>query len=142
MRALVLGSLALVLMVFGVARAQDAPDAQKPPDATAIISSQLDAFAHDDAKTAFGLAAPPIQQRFSSPEAFLAMVKTIYPPVYRHRSVQFGDAARKGDKIKQGVVFVDDVNAVWRAIYTLTRQSDGDWKIEGCVIAPSSDTSL
>jgi hypothetical protein len=139
MRALVLGSLALVFMGFGPARAQDAP---KPPDAPAIISSQLDAFARDDAKTAFGFAAPPIQQHFSSPEAFLAMVKTIYPPVYRHRSVQFGETARKGDRIEQGVVFVDDDNAVWSAVYTLTLQSDGGWKIEGCVISPSSQTSL
>jgi hypothetical protein len=136
MRAIVFGSLALLLVFAGFARAQPAPEAQ------AIISSQLDAFAHDDAKTAFGFAAPPIQQRFSSPEAFLAMVRSVYPPVYRHRSVQFGESTRQGDKIEQGVVIVDDDNAVWNGVYTLTRQSDGGWKIEGCVIAPSSETSL
>ena len=136
MRAIVFGTLALFLAVVGAAWAQPEPDAQ------AIIASQLDAFAHDDAKTAFGFAAPPIQQRFSSPEAFLAMVKSVYPPVYRHRSVAFGDATREGDKIEQGVVFVDDDNAVWNGVYTLTRQGDGGWKIEGCVIAPSNETSL
>ena len=133
MRAVV---LAILFSLVGVAWAQPAPEAQ------AIISSQLDAFAHDDAKAAFGFAAPPIQQRFASPEAFLAMVRHVYPAVYRHRSVAFGDAARQGDKIEQGVVFVDYDNAVWNGVYTLTRQSDGGWKIEGCVIAPSEQTSL
>ena len=128
--------LAVLLSLVSVAWAQPAPEAQ------AIISSQLDAFAHDDAKAAFGFAAPPIQQRFTSPEAFLAMVRRVYPAVYRHRSVAFGEAARQGDKIEQGVVFVDDDNAVWNGVYTLTRQSDGGWKIEGCVIAPSDETSL
>jgi hypothetical protein len=136
MRALFFGSLALFFIVFGAAWAQEAPDAK------AVISSQLDAFAHDDAKAAFGFAAPPIQQRFSSPEAFLAMVKTVYPPVYRHRSVEFGGETRQGDKIEQGVVFVDDDNAVWAGVYTLARQSDGGWKITGCVIARSKETSL
>ena len=133
MRAVI---LALFFSLVGAAWAQPAPEAQ------AVISSQLDAFAHDDARAAFGLASPPIQQRFSSPEVFLAMVRRVYPAVYRHRSVVFGDAARQGDKIEQGVVFVDDDNAVWNGVYTLTRQSDGGWKIEGCVIAPSEQTSL
>ena len=139
MRAFIFGSLALLLIVSSVAWAQDA---QKPPDAVAIISSQLDAFAHDDAKAAFGFAAPPIQSRFSSPEAFLAMVKSVYPAVYRHRSVQFGKQARQGDEIEQGVVFVDADNVVWGGVYTLARQSDGGWKIIGCVIARSTETSL
>jgi hypothetical protein len=141
MRALIFGSLAFLLLIFG-ARAQDAPNAQSAPDVKALISSQLDAFARDDAKAAFGFAAPPIQARFSTPEAFLTMVKTVYPPVYRHRSVQFGEETRDGDKIEQGVVFVDGDNAVWAGVYTLRRQSDGGWKIEGCVIARSKETSL
>ena len=136
MRALIFGSLALWFAVFGLAWAQEAPEAR------AVITAQLDAFARDDAKAAFAIAAPPIQQRFSTPEAFLAMVKSVYPAVYRHRSVQFGDQARQGDKIEQGVVFVDADNAVWGGVYTLARQSDGGWRIEGCVIARSTETSL
>jgi hypothetical protein len=135
MRALIFGSLVLWLAAFG-AWAEDAPDV------TAIISSQLEAFAHDDAKAAFAFAAPPIQQRFESAEAFLAMVKSVYPPVYRHRSVQFGKQTRQGDEIEQGVVFIDDDNDVWGGVYTLARQSDGGWKIAGCVIARSNETSL
>ncbi len=131
MRALAIGLLGLVLALPGAARADDAADVQ------AIISSQLDAFAHDDAKAAFALAAPPVQQRFPNPEAFMAMVKAAYPPVYRHRSVQFVQQSREGDKIEQGVVFVDSGNDVWAGVYTLARQSDGGWKIVGCVIARS-----
>jgi hypothetical protein len=136
MRALAFGLLALVFALSGAARADEAPNVQ------AIISSQLDAFAHDDARAAFSLAAPPIQRKFESPEAFIAMVKAAYPPVYRHRSVQFGQQSREGGKIQQGVVFVDSDNDVWAGVYSLARQSDGGWKIVGCVIARSNETSL
>ncbi len=136
MRALAVGLLAFVLMWGGLARAQDAPDVQ------AIISRQLDAFAHDDAKAAFALAAPSIQDKFGDADAFMAMVKTTYPPVYRRRSVEFGKQSNDGEEIDQGVVFIDEDNVVWTGIYKLGRQIGGDWKITGCVLVRSTQSSL
>ncbi len=127
-----------VLALGGFARAEDAP----APDVQAIINSQLDAFAHDDAQGAYAFAAPGVQDKFPSADAFLAMVKQTYPPVYRHRSVQFGKQTRDGDQIEQGVVFLDADNVVWGGVYTLGHQADGGWKITGCVIVRSADTSL
>jgi hypothetical protein len=126
MRALAFALVVLALVNF--ARAGDAPDVQ------GIISRQLDAFAHDDAASAYAFAAPGIQEKFPSADAFLAMVKETYPPVYRHRSVQYGKQSREGDQIEQGVVFVDPDNVVWGGVYTLGQQADGGWKITGCVI--------
>ena len=56
----------------------------------ATIEQQFDAFARDDAEAAYALADPTIQQMFVDADRFLAMVRDRYPPVYRHRSVEFG----------------------------------------------------
>ena len=129
-------AVAVAVGVAGGARAQDAPEAQ------AVIARQLDAFAHDDAAGAYALAAPEIKAKFETPEAFLAMVKSAYPAVYRHRSVQFGEQERDGEALSQRVTLVDGDNDVWKAVYVLARQSDGAWKITGCAIAKSDETSL
>jgi len=128
--------LLLAAPTVGFVRAQTAPDVQ------GLINSQLDAFARDDADAAYALAAPALKERFADPNAFMSMVKSAYPPVYRHRSVDFGEQARDGDEIRQGAVFVDADNEVWGAIYTLGRQADGEWKITGCVLTRSVESSL
>ena len=134
MRAL---AFALMLLLFvSPAWADDVSDVQS------VISQQLDAFAHDDAVGAFAFAAPPIREKFADPNAFFAMVKTAYPAVYRHRSVQFGRQTRDGDRAEQSVTFIDSDNLVWSGVYTLGRQEDGGWRIVGCVLARSEETSL
>ena len=72
----------------------------------------------------------------------MAMVKSLYPPVYRRRSVEFGKQSREGDKIAQEMTFVDESNQVWAGVYKLERQSDGAWKIIGCVLARAKELSL
>ena len=57
----------------------------------ATIERQFEAFARDDAEAAYALADPTIKQMFVDPDHFLAMVRDRYAPVYRHRSVEFGD---------------------------------------------------
>jgi Domain of unknown function (DUF4864) len=136
MRRLAFGLLALFFAFAATARADDSADAR------AIISQQLDAFTHDDAPAAWALAAPAIREKFSDADAFMAMVKTAYPPVYRRRSVEFGKQSREGDEIAQEMVFVDESNDVWAGVYKLERQGDGDWKITGCVLIRAKESSL
>ena len=62
------------------------------------------------------------------------MVRGQYAPVYRHRSVEFGDAEADGDKISQVLTVIDNDNKVWKALYELARQPDGTWLISGCVL--------
>jgi hypothetical protein len=69
------------------------------------------------------------------------MVRSKYTPVYRHRSVEFGDMRRDGDTASQVVTFVDEDNQVWKALYDLARQPDGSWLITSCVLVRSPDTS-
>ena len=111
-------------------------------EAQGIVRAQVDAFSHDDAATAFSYAAPSIQGMFPSPEMFLAMVANAYAPVYRHRSFEFGDARDDGTTLAQKARIVDAGGVPWDALYTLEKQSDGSWKITGCVLLKAVDQAV
>jgi hypothetical protein len=125
MRAIVL----LLVFLFGLAtpvRADDLAAAQS------VIRAQEQAFSRDDAAAAYSHAAPEIKQLFPQPEIFLQMVQQAYPPVYRHKSFEFGEARAAQGRIAQRVHIVDDNGEAWEAMYTLEQQSDGSLKITGC----------
>ena len=122
MRKLRFGSLGRCFSLWPPGAADDFADAK------AVISHQLEAFTHDDAQ-APGRWRRRDPQKFADADAFMAMVKTLYPPVYRRRSAEFGKQSRAGDEIAQEMVFVDESNDVWAGVYKLQRQGDGAWKI-------------
>ena len=99
-----------------------------------VIRSQEKALSRDDAATAYTFAAPSIQSRFPSPEAFMYMVRNGYAPVYRHRSFKFGQATISEGKILQEVHIIDANGVAWEAVYSLEAQADGSLKISGCVL--------
>jgi hypothetical protein len=101
----------------------------------AVITEQLDAFARDDAARAFALATPGIRARFDTPEAFLEMVRTAYPVVYRPRSVEFDASVIIEGEIMQPVRMIDAQGAAWIALYPMERQANGTWRINGCQLA-------
>src|SRR5438034_7400390 len=124
MRAIVL----LLVFLFGAApaRADDVAAAQS------VIRAQEQAFSRDDAATAYSHAAPEIKQLFPQADIFLQMVQQAYPPVYRHKSFEFGEARAAQGRIAQRVHIVDDNGEAWEAMYTLEQQPDGSLKITGC----------
>jgi hypothetical protein len=128
MRAIALLA-ALVLSLAAPARAADDVAA-----AQAIINSQVQALAHDDAATAYSYAAPAIQNLFPQPDIFLSMVQRSYAPVYRHKSFEFGEARVADGRIAQRVHILDADGEAWEALYTLEQQPDGSLKIIGCVL--------
>lgn len=113
-----------------------------PADAQAVVASQLSAFERDDAAGAWKFAAPDVQQKFVSADNFIGMVKSKYGPIARHRSVDFGPAARKGDEVGLVVTLVGEDNEVWSALFMLSKQQDGGWKTTGCLLAKAPQTSL
>src|SRR5271168_513932 len=108
----------------------------------AIVERQFDAFARDDAEAAYALADPTIKQMFVDPDHFLAMVRDRYAPVYRHRSVEFGDFAESGDDASLAATLVDNDNVVWTALYSLRREANGDWLISGCVLEKAEGSAI
>ena len=83
MRVLVL-LLALLFHWATPAFADDVSAAQN------VIRAQEQAFSRDDAAAAYSHAAPEIRQIFPQADIFLQMVQQAYPPVYRHKSFEFG----------------------------------------------------
>ena len=125
MRAIVL----LLALLFGLAVPAFADDVAT---AQGIIRAQEQAFSRDDAAAAYSHAAPEIRQLFPQADIFLQMVQQAYPPVYRHRRFEFGEARAAQGRIAQRVHIVDADGEAWEALYTLEQQPDGSWKITGC----------
>ena len=113
--------------------------AQSASDADAasfrqIISEQIAAFNTDDGGKAWSYAAPSIQQIFPTPDIFMSMVKNGYQPVYRQKSISFGEITGNADRPVQHVTIVDMNGKLWEALYTMQKQPDGTWKISGCIL--------
>jgi len=100
----------------------------------AIIAGQIEAFRRDDGAGAYGYASPTIQGLYPGPERFMAMVRLGYPPVYRPRSVTFGDVVDTPNGPEQRVFVTGPDGRRWIALYKLQRQPDGSWRINGCVL--------
>ena len=126
MRAAVLLLSALLAVAAPATAADDVATAQS------VIRAQEQAFAHDDAASAYSYAAPVIQQRYPGPDVFMNMVQSAYAPVYRHKSFEFGEARTEGSLIAQRVHIIDANGEAWEALYTLEQQPDGSLKITGC----------
>jgi hypothetical protein len=108
----------------------------------AIVERQFEALARDDAEAAYALADPTIKEMFVDADRFMAMVRAQYAPVYRHRSVEFGDFAELGDEASLKATLVDNDNVVWTALYSFRRGENGEWLISGCVLAKSEGSAI
>jgi hypothetical protein len=106
----------------------------------ALIQQQIQAFLHDDANTAYSFAAPGIKAMFPDKDAFFAMVKKSYAPVYHPGNYAFGRSRSVDDgaTIYQEVLITGSDGKDWSAIYQVTRQPDGSYKINGVQIVPNT----
>jgi hypothetical protein len=121
--------VALLLGLDAPARAGDDVAA-----AQSVIRSQVEAFGRDDAAAAYSYAAPAIHEMFPQADIFMYMVQHSYPPVYRHKSFEFGEARVEGNRVAQRARIVDQDGETWEALYTLEQQPDGSLKIIGCML--------
>ena len=117
-----------------------------PPDDRAsvrlVIEGQLAAFAADDADQAFSYASETIQATFITARNFMDMVRIAYPVVYRPASLSFQVPVMKDTEVWQAVQMRDAMGMDWTALYTLKRQTNGIWKINGCVLQRGADQAV
>lgn len=101
-----------------------------------LIEQQIEAFLHDDAATAYTFAAPGIKALFPDKDSFFSMVKKSYQPVYHPGNYAFGKsrAIGGGAVVYQEVLITGTDGKDWTAIYQITRQPDGSYKINGVQI--------
>lgn len=130
----------LAVASMGGARA-DVADADR--DAIrGIISGQIEAFRRDDGAAAYRFASPTIQGLFPDVDQFMAMVRSGYQPVYRPRSVTFGPAVETPRGPEQRVFVTGPDGRNWVALYSLQKQPDGSWRINGCVLVEDTGESI
>jgi hypothetical protein len=100
-----------------------------------VIAQQIEDFRADDGAGAFSFASPTIRQVFATPENFMSMVQRSYAPVYRPRHLSFGriEADAPGGPA-QHVIIVGPDGKTYDAVYSMQRQPDGTWKINGCAL--------
>jgi Domain of unknown function (DUF4864) len=139
-------ALAVLLLISGFAlcspsaRAADTPSDLPQADRGAIrsvIDGQMGAFHSDDAPAAFAFASPSIQAQFGDAGVFLDMVRRGYQPVYRPRSYAFGPLVEMQGQPVQKVELVGPDGQRGLALYFMQHQSDGSWRINGCVLTAS-----
>ncbi|SCB17314.1 DUF4864 domain-containing protein [Rhizobium hainanense] len=123
--------LAAFLCCTAFARAAHAEDPVRT--AQSLIEQQIEAFLHDDAATAYSFAAPGIKALFPDKDSFFAMVKKSYQPVFHPDNYAFGKsrAIDNGAVVYQEVLITGTDDKDWTAIYQITRQPDGSYKING-----------
>ncbi len=133
MRAIALLFVALFVFATPAEAGDDVAAAQ------GVIRAQEQAFARDDAASAYSYAAPAIHQLFPQAGIFMTMVQSRYAPVYRHRSFEFGEARTEGNWVAQRVHIIDADGEAWEALYTLEQQADGSFKITGCTLLKAGE---
>lgn len=117
-------------------RAGATPLAASEADAVRqVVVAQLQAFAEDDADSAFATATPGVREAIGNPLRFLAMVRGAYPMVYRPAAVTFLKPEEDSGIVLQMVHITDDNDKSWIALFALERQPDASWRISGCAVA-------
>ncbi|QND51437.1 DUF4864 domain-containing protein [Phyllobacterium sp. 628] len=120
----------VIVSVFLLLAAPVPGFADEPLDTgQSIIKKQITAFLSDDAAMAFSFASPAIQGKFVNQDIFFEMVKRAYQPVYRPGNFAFGRNKVSDSEIVQEVVIAGPDGKDWTALYQLTKQPDGSWKI-------------
>ena len=107
-----------------------------------VIEDQLAAFQADDAVRAFSHASPMIRRMFGTPDNFIRMVATGYPPVYRPRTVEFQDIITYHGAPTQRVFLVGPDGKSVIALYVMELQAGGTWKINGWSLVNSEDSMV
>lgn len=98
----------------------------------AVINRQIDAFRRDDARGAFALVSPGVQDTFGTPERFLDVVRMAYRAVYRAARLSFLEPMVIGGDVVQQVQITDRAGGLWVAYFSMQRQKDGSWRTNGC----------
>ncbi|MEO8303826.1 MAG: DUF4864 domain-containing protein [Betaproteobacteria bacterium] len=103
-----------------------------------VIGAQRKALKEGDGKKALSYASPGIREQFATPGNFLAMVRNGYNALLAARYTEFLEGAVIDGAVIQPVRLVAPDNSVVVALYTMEKQKDGQWKIAGCILAPST----
>jgi Domain of unknown function (DUF4864) len=121
-----------LLAAPGVFGAQSRVTGADVAEIRGVIHRQIDAFRRNDAKSAFALVSPAVQQAYGTPQRFLDVMRMSYRAVYRPASVSFRELIVMDSEVVQQLQVTDRAGSVWVAYYAMQRQKDGSWRTHGC----------
>lgn len=136
-----LSAAAFLLASVGALSAETLAPADQSAIQT-IIKDQVAAFQTNNSAKAYSYAAPSIKRMFQNHQQFMSMVSQQYQPVFRPQSFTFGRIADKGNGPVQEAYITGPAGKDWVAIYTLEKQPDGSWKINGCFLQPDTGAKI
>ncbi len=125
--------LALACLLGAALVWADSPEQSAGPEIRQVIIAQIVAFASDDADAAWQYASEDIQHQFGSPGAFMGMVRSRYPAIYRAGSIEFLSLVPHPGFMVQTLRLQGPDGRFWDSAYTLTDTDEG-WRIGGVVV--------
>jgi hypothetical protein len=142
-RSVSLRALALAVWILSGAALAAQPEiatlpAQEWTAIRKVIDDQREALKAGDGAKAMTYAAPGIREQFGTPDNFMRMVREGYGALLTARRTQFLEGAVIEDAIVQPLRLVLADDTVLVALYQMQKQPNGEWRIAGCLIAPST----
>ena len=102
------------------------------------VEAQRAALVAGDAQRAYGYAARGIREQFGDADTFMTMVRTAFGALIDARDAELLDGAVIDGQVIQPLRLVLPDNTVLVALYSMVRERGGAWRINGCVLAPST----
>lgn len=106
------------------------------------VKAQLEAFAKDDAATAFELATPEKRMLIGSPDDFMQLIRESYEPIYRNKVLIFSETKVVEGMALQTVRVTDSYSRVWVAVFWMQQDEELNWKIDGCHLVETAIVSV
>ena len=107
-----------------------------------IISGQIEAFQRDDGAAAYGYASPTIQGLFPDIDRFMAMVRQRLPAGLPAEVGDLRPVVEDSAGPEQRVFVTGPDGRNWVAVYSLQKQPDGSWRINGCMLVEDTGESI
>ena len=128
----------VAIATAGFAQSELPPTAADWTEIRRVIAAQRDALVQEDGERAFSFATPAIRRHFGDADNFVRMVRESYRALLDARYVEFLEGAVIAGDVVQPLRLVLPDGTVMVAIYGMQRETDGRWRINACVIAPST----
>jgi hypothetical protein len=141
LRVFVASLVAGVILSAAPARADTLPKEDRAA-LQSLVQQQIEAFQRDDGAAAYAFATDRLHQVFPDVETFMKMVRDTYPPVYRPRSVVFGDIVDTSQGPIQVVYLGGPDGLGYIAYYSFEKQPDGRWLISGCLLQKNPASAI
>ena len=133
-----INSIVLILLILLSSVTGKADQNASAAAMSAVIRTQLDAFAHNDAVKAYAQASPRVQSIFPTAEIFMAMVRNGYSALITPAFVSFLDVVDDSGRPVVRVLVEGQDGRRWMAFYTMVQLDDTTWRIGGCFLTKLS----